>query len=181
MACSSRSRWRCRVTLRELTFCGEFCGHDVRDDVREASPSSMPRGACDTRPCPCCHHSSPDQSPFTISPSFTLLALHAFLSLSSHSSQLPTSFTAHSTVSVNTPPTCHSIHVSLWLRQPSTLILKLPIPSLTYPTFIKASSFAHSHSCDSHSLPFSETSRSSCDTTHLKEKCIDRRVSTHRA
>lgn len=139
------------MTLRELTFRGEFCGRVVRDDAREStlvdavwrvrhtSLSLLP-------PLPLISPPSPSLLPSLSSPS--TLSSH-----SSHSSQLPTSFTANSTVTVNTPPTCHSIHVSLWLRQPSTLIRKLPIPSLASPTFIKDSSFAHSRSCDSHSLP----------------------------
>ena len=85
----SRSRWSCRVTLREMTVCGELCGEGSPASVRQA-PSSVPL-VCNASPsllrahdvlhCPfhilhIPHHSrhlSPDSlsAPFLSSPSET--------------------------------------------------------------------------------------------------------------
>ena len=82
----SRSRWSCRVTLREMTVCGELCGEGSPASVRQA-PSSVPLGchaspsllrAPDVLPCSI---PSPSQHPSHVSPSLPRLDFDSFLSL----------------------------------------------------------------------------------------------------
>ena len=80
----SRSRWSCRVTLREMTVCGEVCGEGSAASVRKHRRRCR---RCATRRRHCCVRlmsslaQSPSQHPSHVSPSLPRLDFDSFLSL----------------------------------------------------------------------------------------------------